>query len=164
MSAHQNREWTALRDAKMLGWMAGNQEAVDAVNTICSICDVWDDLIDADKPVAPADINAAFTRALIGLQLNGFYKRHEASFFGLLVTGVNAWLDANELQKSPSEKWRMLAFYIRTFGFEITNLAAFLSGGWDHLRRVSVDMRMFFENETYSEWEHRIGASDGLER
>jgi len=151
-------DWLVIRDEKMLAWMAGDQQAVEAVNTICSICDVWDDLVDKDKEVSEADVNAAFTKALIGLQMNGFYKRHEPYFFPLLVTGINAWLDANALQASPSDKWRMLAFYIRTFGFEIAHLAAFLAGGWDHLRKVSLEMRMFFETESYSEWEHRHGV------
>jgi hypothetical protein len=157
------KDWLALRDQKMLGWMAGNQEAVDAVNTICAICDVWDDLVDRDKPVSPEDINSAFTKAFIGLQLNSFYKRYESQYFAVVTVGINAWLDANELQKSSAEKWRMLAFYIRTFGFEISHLSAFLAGGWDHLRRVSMDMRMFFETESYPEWEHRLGANHGME-
>jgi hypothetical protein len=164
MSATRQVEWIALRDAKMLRWMADNQEAVDAVNTITGICDVWDDLIDGDRVVTAAAINTAFTKALVGLHQNAFYKRHEAQFFGLMVIGINAWLDANELQNSALEKWRMLAFYLRTFGFEIAHLAAMLAGGFDHMRRVSMEMRTFFENETYAEWEHRMGASHGLER
>lgn len=157
MSARPRDEWLALRDANMLRWMAGNQEAVDAVHTITGICDVWDDLVDRDKPVSEEDVNQAFARALIGLQFNPFYRQHQDSFLGLIVTGVNAWLDANALQKSSGEKWRMLAFFIRTFGFEVCHLAAFHVGGWGHLRRVSLDMRQFFERETYSEWEHRHG-------
>lgn len=146
-----------VRDAKLLRWMAGNAEAVEAVKTVCSICDVWDDLVDADKSVTAAEINGAFTKAFIGLGMNSFYKAHEAQFFAILVTGINAWLDANDLQTSKTKRERMLAFYIRTFGFEIAHLAAFLSGGWDHLRRVSLEMRMYFETETYSDWEHRLG-------
>ena len=162
MSANKS-DWLALRDERMLSWMAGNKEAVDAVNTICSICDVWDDLVDKDKPVGADEINAAFTRALIGLQMNAFYKNHEKLFFPLIVTGINAWMDANALQVNTSPKWRMLAFYIRTFGFEIAHLAAFLCGGWEHLRTISLEMRMFFETESYSEWEHRIGGAHGVE-
>lgn len=153
-------DWLALRDEKMLAWMLGNADAVAAVHTITEICDVWDDLIDKDVPVTNAQVNEAFTKALIGLQLNRFYKANEAYFFPLIVTGINAWLDANTLQKDTSEKWRMLAFYIRTFGFEICHLAVFLVGGWEHLRRVSLDMRQFFERESYPEWEHRHGLDE----
>lgn len=157
MSAMTQNAWIELRNAKMLEWMAGNQEAVEAVHTITEICDVWDDLVDRDKPVPEDAINGAFVKAFIALAGNSFYKRHEAQFFAILATGINAWLDSNTLQHGKTEKERMLAFYIRTFGFEVAHLAALLSGGWDHLRRVSLEMRMFFETETYAEWEHRYG-------
>lgn len=157
MNGMTHTERIELQNAKMLDWMAGNQEAVDAVFTITEICDVWDDLVDRDNPVSEDAVNGAFVKAFIALAGNSFYKRHEAQFFAILATGINAWLDANDLQKGKTEKERMLAFYIRTFGFEITHLAAMLAGGWDHLRRVSLEMRMFFESETYAEWEHRHG-------
>lgn len=157
MSAFKQPEWIALRDVKMLTWFGGNHDAVDAVNTVCDICDVWDDLIDQDKPVTPEMVNGAFVNALIGLNANAFYRQHQASFFPLFVVGTNAWLDANELQRAATERGRMLGFFIRTFGFEIAHLTAYLTGGWDHLRAVSMDMREFFEMETYHEWEHRHG-------
>lgn len=150
----------ALTDAKLLEWMRGNRHAVEAVKTICAICDVWDDLIDKDVALTEQQVNEAFMRALVGLYANPFYREHQASFFPILVTGINSWLDANTLEKAAGEKERMLAFFIRTYIFEVSRLAAFLAGGWDHLRRVSMEMRMHFEDETYHDWEHRHGLAE----
>jgi hypothetical protein len=147
--------WRELRDANLLRWMAGNADAVACFVALSTICETWDDLVDRDKPVGDAQINEAFTLALINLQVNPFYKANEALLYALIVAGTNAWMDANALQSSPDVKWRMLAFYLRNTAYELASICAFRAGGWQHLRAISLEMRQFFAHESYAEWEHR---------
>ena len=135
--------------------MNGNVQAVETVIALSSIAETWDDLHDGDKPVEKARLNAAFVDALVKLQVNEFYKANEAIFYALTVAAINAWMDANELQSSDAVDERMMAFYLRNFGHEITMMAVFRAGGWEHLRRVSLDIRMFFVHEHFAGWEFR---------
>lgn len=146
-------EWRVIRNREMLKWMNGNQNAVDCVVGLSRISETWDDLIDRDKEVGPEAINQAFVTAAIDLQVNPFYKENESLFFAMNVTGINAWMDATKLEKSDDKKWRMLSFYIRNFAYEIMTIAAFRAGGWEHLRKVSLEMRQFCAHESYDQWE-----------
>lgn len=148
-------EWRAVRDQRLLGWMAGNADAVSCVVALSTISERWDDLRDGDKPVTRAELDQAFTLALIELQVNVFYKQNESLFYAIIIAGTNAWMDANEMQTDPDAKWRMLAFYTRNLSYELANIAAFRAGGWQHLRSISLEMRKFFAHESYGEWEHR---------
>ena len=150
-----SNEWRKVRDANLLVWMCGNQSAVDVVVTLSTIAETWDDLYDGDKKVPRDRLNEALSMALVKLQVNAFYKSNEAIFWSLTVAAINAWMDANELQESNLRQERMLAFHIRNFGYEIASMAAFRTGGWEHLRRVSLEMRRFFAHEDYDSWEHR---------
>lgn len=153
--AWDSSEWRKLRDEKLLAWMNGNVQAVETVIALSSIAETWDDLHDGDKPVESGRISAAFINALVKLQVNEFYKANEAIFYALTVAAINAWMDANELQRSRDAAHRMMAFYLRNFGHEITMMAVFRAGGWEHLRSVSLEIRLFFEHEVFQDWEHR---------
>jgi hypothetical protein len=146
--------WREVRDAKLLDWMLGNQPAVDAFLMLSRISEVWDDLIDGE-PVDPEDVHGAFVDALVRLQGNPFYRQHEGILMGVVIAGINAWLDSVQLETTPTEAARMHAFYLRNFAYELINVCAFAVGGWRHMRAVSADMRAFFTHETYAQWEHR---------
>ena len=148
-------DWRNVRNEKLLGWMCGNRAAVDTVIGLSTIAETWDDLHDGDNPPTKDRINEAFVLALVKLQINEFYKANEAIFYALTVSAINAWMDANELQKSGDTHKRMLAYHLRNYGREITLMAVYRAGGWDHLRRVSLELRAFFEHETFESWEHR---------
>lgn len=148
-------QWRRQRDANLQRWLLGNVEAVNTVVAISSIAETWDDLADGDNPPSLERINQTFILALVKLQVNDFYKANEALFYSQIVTAINAWMDANEFQKSASEHERMYAWFLRSLGHEITHLAAFRVGGWEHMRKLSLEMRRFFQHETFQTWEHR---------
>ena len=147
--------WRAMRNANLKAWMLGNVDAVDTVIGLSTIAETWDDLADGDVKPTVERVNEAFTLALITLQGNVFYKANEALFYSQIVTSVNAWMDANELQGSRVKHERMMAFFLRNIGQEIAQLAAFRVGGWEHMRKVSIEMRRFFFHETFDSWSDR---------
>ena len=152
MARWDTPEWRTERDAKLLAWMCGNKDAVDTVLALSTIAEVWDDLYDGDKPTPKEMVNRAFSLALVDLQVNEFYKANEALFYALTVTSINGWLDANEWQRSVAERERMTAFYLRNLGIEIVMLAVFRAGGWEHLRKVSLEIRSYFDHEEFKHW------------
>lgn len=144
--------WRVVRDERLNAWMLGDQAAVDAFLMLSRIAEVWDDLIDGE-PVDPEDIHGAFVDAMVRLQGNPFYRRHEGVVMGAVIAGINAWLDSVHLEKAPGRAARMHAFYLRNYCYELLNVCAFCIGGWRHMRAVSAEMRTFFTHETYDQWE-----------
>lgn len=147
--------WRELRDQKMMDWMAGNQDALETALWLSHISERWDDLIDRDKPMGDAEINDMMVAMLVRLQTNPFYLRYHAVISPITWVAVNAWMDANTLEKWEGDRWRQMSFFIRNYQYEVATVCAMCAGGWDHLRRISLDMRTFFAHETYDEWEKR---------
>lgn len=140
------------RDVKLREWMLGNEEAMRVCVQTSHIAEVWDDLHDGDREPTEREIAHAFESAMIHLQTNPFYMANHAMLVGLIVLVTNAWHDANEMAESPREVERMMAFQIRNMGIEIAIMCAFLVGGYDHMRAVSLQIRRYFIHETYQEW------------
>ena len=147
-------EWRKVRNRKLREWLLGDVHAVDSILTLSQISETWDDIVDGE-PVTPDAVNAAFVAAVVTLGRNPFYQRNKAFLDGILMVGINAWLDSTELERKPDEASRMYAFFLRNYCYELTSAHAYLVGGWAHMRKVSHEMRLFFTHETYAQWEHR---------
>lgn len=148
--------WRKQRDGSLLRWMRGNHDAMRCVMSLGTVSEVWDDLIDKDKPLTEEHIHSGMMSALVFLNENPFWQAHSARFMPVIIVGINAWMDANELEKDPTKKARALAFYIRNYFYEVSSVGAYCAGGWQWLRSVSLEMRMFFQHESYFTWEKRI--------
>lgn len=149
--------WRVQRDRLLLEWMAGDVHAVRFLVDLSSLVETWDDLIDRDRAVGDSEIHGAFTTALIGFNLNPFYRTHQDRLLPLLITCINAWMDSVPMQRGDDAHERMWAFFLKDLGRELFIFCAFLAGGFDHMRSVSMAMRRFFTHETYDVWEHRHG-------
>lgn len=149
------QEWRTVRDTKLREWFLGNEHAVRVCVQISHIAEVWDDLVDGDRKPSDTEVAHAFQSAMIHLQTNPFYMANHGMLMGVIVTAINAWHDANAMQESESGDERMQAFFLRNLGCEVATLCAFLVGGFDHMRKISLEMRAFFRHESYYEWEHR---------
>lgn len=149
--------WRERRDAKLLEWFRGDAAAVSCVLKLGTIAEVWDDLVDQDTPVPvqPGHINMVFILALLELPTDPFWHKHVGFLFPILVVSINAWLDANDLEKDPLIKWRQLAFHLRNTMTELVPAVAYCIGGLDLMRAVSLEARQFFAHETFDQWEHR---------
>lgn len=85
---------------------------------------------------------------------NAFFHAHAPALLPTLTLAINAWLDANELERSDSQHERMWAFFLRNLGMDVFIQVALLTGGLEHMRAVSLEIRRFFTHETYAEWRH----------
>ena len=158
MSAWDSEEWRAERNEHLLKWLRGDHQALAFVLTVSQIAETWDDLIDRDQPITADAVNRAFSLALVELPVNQFYRTHEGMLYPLIATAINAWLDANALELSTERARREAAFHLRNFGHEITLMAIRLVGGWEHLRSVSLEVRLYFAHEDFEGWISRHGT------
>lgn len=147
-------EWRQERNQRLMGWFCENKDAVVCMVLISSIVEIWDDLIDKDKDLNDNKINMAFMQALIDLPSNSFWKQYQPLLQPVMLVSINAWMDATEAEKSDECWKRRMAFYLRNLSMELVLQIAQITGGWDHLRKVSMDIRTFFAHEDYEQWEY----------
>ena len=127
---------------------------VDAVRFCCLIfaaSQVIDDLIDQDKPVSPNEIAQCFWSVLVELPCNPFYQRHMHTLVPLIQSAFNDWLDANELERMD-DHGKNIAFVLRDSVGGIACQVAYLVGGYDHMRKVSVAIRQHIFEETLTDY------------
>jgi hypothetical protein len=130
-------------------WFLGNQEAIAFISVFFDAVELWDDLIDKDVEISDDHINRAFVGLMFVLPANDWFVAHRGHYLPLILMAINAWFDANELAKSERQSLRNVAFHLRNAGIEIHLATAFLVGGWEHMRKVSKQIREFFAFEEF---------------
>ena len=158
-------EWRHIRDEKLRGWIQ-DDHAVNWFLDFCHVCEVFDDMADQDKPISKADITTALFASLVEMPTNPFFTNHRQVLAGVIITGINAWLDANELEKteySPDTRFveredTIKAFCLRDFYMELLAAIIYLTAGPDHMRKVSLEVRRFFQKESFIEYARKLDA------
>lgn len=144
--------WRELRNAKLYEWFLGNEDAVNCAVALSTAVETWDDLIDKDKPVSPADINQAFTLLLVDLPANQFYVNYRHYIEPWLVLFVNAWMDSEQLRQTSDTDAKLQAFFLRNLSLELIPLIAFCCGGFENMRKISLEAREFYRHESFDDW------------
>lgn len=140
-------EQTALLNHALLG----NAAAINFCEAVFGISQVWDDLIDRDVVVDNETINMVFWDALITLPNNPFYRAHILTLTPLLQAAIVDWMDANTLEGHGIHQ-KQCAFVLRDSLVGIVIHCAFLVGGWEHMRAISVEVRSTLYDETQDEY------------
>ena len=137
--------WRDLRDARLREWV-GDEGAVEFIRIFGDICEVFDDLWDQDKPVTKADLERTLFNVLVHLPLNPFFSQFRHALCPIIVTGINAWLDANELEKGDRND-RVFAYVMRDWYMELVSFVVFLTRGQEFMREISPEARRFFTHQ-----------------
>jgi len=144
-------DWNLRSEQLRNKWFMGHQLAIAFIAVFFDAVELWDDLIDKDVEVTDESINRAFAGLMFALPANEWFISNRAHYLPLILTAINAWHDANEMERSKEKKFRNMAFHLRNFGLEIHIATAFLIGGYDHMRKVSNEIREFFAFEEFEE-------------
>jgi hypothetical protein len=143
--------WRELRDKKLIEW-TGDMGALWFIRQFGDVCEVFDDLVDKDKPVTDADLARTLFAVLTEMPLNPFFDKHKHQLIPIIVTGINAWLDANTLEKG-SENDRVFSYVLRDWYAELIAYIIYLCRGRDYMRSVSMEVRHFFtHHETLEQY------------
>ncbi|MBX9609680.1 MAG: hypothetical protein K2Y51_25955 [Gammaproteobacteria bacterium] len=142
-------------------FLKGYRPAIDFVATFSSLCQVWDDLVDGDRPVTADDINRAFEGALLHLAVDPFYQEHFAALHILVRMGINAWLDSNKLIELGGKDHLILAYVLRDLVGEVAIASAGIVGGYEWMREVSLDIRLdLLNDEPFEDFVRGLGDVD----
>jgi hypothetical protein len=147
--------WRELRDRKLMEW-TGDMNVIWFIRQFGDVCEVFDDLIDKDKPVTDADIARTLFVVLTELPLNPFFDKYKHQLVPIIVTGINAWLDANKLEKG-SQNDRVFSYVLRDWYAEIIAYCIYLCRGREYMQAVSMEVRGFFtHHETLEQYREKL--------
>jgi len=122
----------------------GNEDAKKYLSSFAYVTRVFDDLIDKDYPVSDNQICRAFFILMGGLWTNPFFVRNSRLLIPLHIVSVNAFMDANIWAEDEDKLKKIYAHVIKDFVNEILGMVAFLTGGYNHMRKVSLEVRDLF--------------------
>lgn len=150
-----SEEWRKARNAKLLDWV-GDQAAVDYLLDMGEIIEVWDDLIDKDKPLSDERINNTFYTLTIKLPQNPFYIAYHKQLGPYLEASYNSFLDSVELEKG-SEQDKMFAYVLRFNSMEWVMAVIRITRGAETARKLSMEVRRFFSMyESFDEYVEKL--------
>lgn len=138
-----DKEHTAALKAQLTHYFKGDQWAVQLCLDLFTTAQVWDDLIDKDKPVNNDAINAAFFIALINIPANPFYREYGAHLRPLILNAILRWKDANKLEHGSLSDQHQ-AFIHRAAIYDIFVMCAYLIGGVKWAEEVGPEMRQLY--------------------
>lgn len=148
-------EWQQLRNQKLLEWVV-DPHAINFILIFSDACELFDDLIDKDKPIEDAHVTRVLFSLFTELPLNPFFDRYKQQLIPILVTGINAWLDANKLERG-TENDKVFAYVLRDWYMEFVSYVIYLLRGRDYMREVSMDVRNFFtHHETLEAYREKL--------
>lgn len=138
---YDSPEWRAHRDA-MLERILRDKEAVEFILLIMEIGEQWDDVVDGDTVASRHGISKLLWLAIVELQLNGFYQRHQHALLPVMIVGINAWMDSVKLEEGTRQE-RAVAYGLRDFYLEIIGMTIFRLHGYEAMRRHTAEIRQF---------------------
>jgi hypothetical protein len=148
-------EWRQLRNQKLYEWI-GDPNAIGFILAFGDACELFDDIIDRDKPIEDGHAVRVLFSVFTELPLNPFFNTYKLQLIPLLVTGINAWLDANDLEKGTDND-KVFAYVLRDWYMEFVSFVIYLVRGKDYMRQVSMEVRHFFtHHETLEEYREKL--------
>ena len=100
-----------------------------------------DDLRDEERRPLPDWLAAAEADWLLTLSGNPFFLAHRAQLVPVMLLGLNAWADSHHLPAPERD-------VVKGFWHETVWLVAWLTGGWEHLRKVTAQFREYDHEES----------------
>jgi hypothetical protein len=126
----------------------GNQDAWNYLFIIAKALRIIDDLVDEPEKVTVDDKYKLAELLLVALPSNPFFASYRQMLVPLHLTSVNAWIDSNDwMEKDKTRK--NYALVIRDQITELVMLVAYLTGGNEHMRRISLKVRDLFLKEEF---------------
>jgi hypothetical protein len=96
------------------GLLEGHPAAASFCRDLLDVLDVWDDLVDRDKPVCDEQINHAFQTAIFRFAANPFYQQHQLSLLPIMNAAAINWEVATTLERGGQVSDLNIAFILRS--------------------------------------------------
>lgn len=129
----------------------GNAAAARMCADFVTVAHVWDDLVDADKPVPASTADMAFRKMMLEIPANEFYRANFAFLQPVIVMIWAQWSAANGMETHPFKGDREKAFMLRASLYQLFHACAVLCGGFDWAAEIGPEVyRLYGESlETF---------------
>lgn len=137
-------------------FLKGNESAIDLNGFLYQIAEIWDDIIDNDKPKNGA-VNQAFYNALVRIPRNQFYQANFALLSPVVESAILDWFAANELEATGDIENLRGSFVLRCGMHGFTAMCARIIGGLEWANAVNIKIRTM-GGDTWAEYknEHKV--------
>jgi hypothetical protein len=153
--AFDTYEWQQLRNQKLAEWV-GDPHAIAFILICSDACELFDDLIDKDKPLEETHVVRVLFSLFTELPVNPFFDAYKHQLIPVMITGINAWLDANALERG-TENDKVFAYVLRDWYMEIICFVIYLLRGRAYMRQTSLEVRHFFtHHETLEAYREKL--------
>lgn len=152
--------------AKFHEWALGNTDAAKLLGLLYSASQTADDIVDeaTDRGTRSRLVSSLLRLLLTELPANPFYRAHWEFLSAVLSDVIDRWALSNDLEDSPDESLRALAYGMRECATSGLTAVARLVGGPSHAFAVLRDAVRYFHGpgmaKTFSDWS-KGGGSDG---
>jgi hypothetical protein len=140
----------------LLQLVCGHADAAEFCTLWCEVMHIWDDLIDKDKEVTDELINKVFWKALVELPQNPFYAAHFHLLNPVMMTAIQNWHAATDMEATDSDADKEIAFITRSNYGDVVIQAAYLTGGYEWARHVTLLIRREFHREGYAGYRRNL--------
>lgn len=152
--------WREERNQLLYQWVQ-DENAVVWLLDYCQVCEVFDDLVDKDKPVEDRELTDILHTVFVRMPLNPFFERYKLQLCPVVAVGINSWLDANWLEKSGKHTDRVRAFTLRDRYMDVLTVILEITRGWEWLREHSLEIRAFFSHsESFAEYDSALNPPE----
>lgn len=118
---------------------------------------IWDDTWDGDRDHSKDEFDQLFSLLSFDIFKNKFFCENQQALTSQIFIAWNAWKDSNEWRESGNKVQKMCAWFIRDYCNEICFLVAWITGGKDFVREISIKTRASYLEKLVS------GGVDGFE-
>lgn len=140
-----------MNQREMLSWaLKGDEAAVEFIEALGAISQVWDDLVDGDA-VPTAGIHGAFRLALVTLPGNPFYQTFQHKLVPVMDAAILDWMTATAIEKQSQEAAR-LAYVLRDSLAGVVVYCASLLGGAEWALEVAPRIRGAVHDEPFDDY------------
>ena len=123
----------------------GNREAAVWLCDYDAFCSLMDDIIDEPGNIKDVALTSGMLNIIGNFAVPGWVRDNLPRLYPLIVTGANAWLDANAMATSEDYRTRLSSDVLKSQYAEMENAVAFLCGGFDHMRAMSAARKFDYD-------------------
>lgn len=153
--AFDTAAWRLMRNQAIEGWV-GDPQAVRWLLDYFDVCELFDDMVDGDKPIESAAVERALWECLVDMPGNPFFLRYAPRLLPVVSAGINAWLDATAMEREKKDlHW---SYVLRDVYMLVVPAVIEITRGRNYMRAVSADVTRFFGKETYDEYAAKLAG------
>lgn len=144
-----------MKQAEFLNYvLRGNESAIEFIEILGGISQVWDDLIDGDH-ADKRSINDAFVDGICILPRNQFYVQYFTELQPLIEAAVLDWMMSNKIEDSEGGP-NAMSWLLRDNLAGVIIGAAKIIGGMAWADKISLEVREHIHDEPIEDYTNGI--------